>query len=192
MTKIEHHESSGNVFADLGFPDADTHLFKAQLVSTIAKLVKDQGLTQTVAAERIGMAQPDVSKMLKGQFRSISVERLLRCIMALGSSVEIKISHGDEVAALRISEVHRNSVMPTAHQCRWPIGDPQSPEFHFCNNKRAEGWPYCEHHVRNVAAPVRLDRLGDELANLPKSHGEPVARVGAPRPGTRVKARSDP
>ena len=91
MTKVEHEEGSGNVFADLGFRDAETHQLKARLVSVVTRLVKDQGLTQTAAAERIGLAQPDVSKMLEGQFRSISVERLLRCILALGSDVSISI-----------------------------------------------------------------------------------------------------
>ena len=88
---IEFQEGSQNVFADLGFPDAETHLLKARLVSVISRLIKDQCLTQTAAAERIGMAQPDVSRMLEGQFRSISVEKLLRCILALGSDVSISI-----------------------------------------------------------------------------------------------------
>jgi predicted XRE-type DNA-binding protein len=91
MSKINHEDGSGNVFADLGFPDAETHQLKARLVTVIAKAIKDQRLTQTTAAERIGMAQPDVSKMLKGQFRSVSVERLLRCLLALGIDVSISI-----------------------------------------------------------------------------------------------------
>ena len=49
MTKVEHEEGSGNVFADLGFPDAETHQLKARLVSVVTRLVKDQGLTQTAA-----------------------------------------------------------------------------------------------------------------------------------------------
>ena len=90
MARIE--KSSGNVFEDLGFPDAATHQIKAALVSQIAKLIDDQGLSQTKAAERMGMAQPDVSKMLRGLFRPISLERLLQCVTALGGDVEISVN----------------------------------------------------------------------------------------------------
>ena len=55
-------------------------------------LIDDQGLSQTKAAERMGMAQPDVSKMLKGLFRPMSLERLLQCVMALGGDVEISVN----------------------------------------------------------------------------------------------------
>ena len=89
MTKITR--GSGNVFADIGIPDPETHLLKAELVRRIANLIEADGLTQGVAAERMGMSQPDVSKMLKGQFRPMSVERLMRCLVALGQSVTIDV-----------------------------------------------------------------------------------------------------
>lgn len=82
-------KGSGNVFADLCFADAETHAVKAELVRHIAELIKSEGLTQTKAAERMGISQPDVSKMLKGQFRPFSVERLMRFLNALGQDVEI-------------------------------------------------------------------------------------------------------
>jgi predicted XRE-type DNA-binding protein len=84
-------KGSGNVFADLGFPDADTHALKAELVHRIAALLAARRLTQAEAAAQIGMSQPDVSKMLKGQFRPISLERLMRCLVALGQSVTIDV-----------------------------------------------------------------------------------------------------
>lgn len=84
-------KGSGNVFADLGFPDADTHALKAELVRRIAGLIKDEDLTQAEAADRMGISQPDVSKMLKGQFRPFSVERLMRFLTALGQDVEIAV-----------------------------------------------------------------------------------------------------
>ena len=173
MSKIEHEVGSGNVYADLGHPDAEAQQIKARLVSVIGRLIKDQGLTQTAAAERIGMAQPDVSRMLKGQFRSVSVEKLLRCLMALGRNVGLTISPASAVDArgeLRISEaqlapppaerphVLDTTMVLTETQCRWPVGDPASADFHFCNNERAAGWPYCEQHSRNVMAPVSKDR----------------------------------
>ena len=89
MSKITR--GSGNVFADIGTPDAESHLLKAELVRRIGLLIDVADLTQSDAAERLGMSQPDVSKMLKGQFRPISIERLLQCVVALGQTVTIDI-----------------------------------------------------------------------------------------------------
>ena len=89
MTKITR--GSGNVFADIGVPDPETHLLKAELVRRIAGLIERERQTQAEAAARMGLSQPDVSKMLQGQFRPISVERLLRCLVALGQSVTIDV-----------------------------------------------------------------------------------------------------
>jgi predicted XRE-type DNA-binding protein len=89
MTKIT--KGSGNVFADIGVADPETHQLKAELVGRIDDLIASLKLTQAEAAERMGMTQPDVSKMLRGQFRPISLERLLRCLVALGQSVAIDI-----------------------------------------------------------------------------------------------------
>jgi predicted XRE-type DNA-binding protein len=82
---------SGNIFADLGVPDAEEHLLKAQLVLALTKLVEDQGLSQTAAAARMGIAQPDLSKILRGRFSGFSLERLLNMVRALGNDVEISV-----------------------------------------------------------------------------------------------------
>ena len=88
-----------NVFADLGFPDAETHLLKAELVSRIQGVIGAQKLTQTAAAERMGLSQPDVSRLLNGQFRDVSVERLMRLLTRLGCDVDITVrSHGKSAA----------------------------------------------------------------------------------------------
>jgi predicted XRE-type DNA-binding protein len=88
-TKIT--KSSGNVYADLGLENAEEHALKAELVRQIAAVMKDQALTQTAAAQRLGIEQPDVSKLLKGHFRQFSVERLMRFLVALGRDVEIVV-----------------------------------------------------------------------------------------------------
>jgi predicted XRE-type DNA-binding protein len=90
MSKIIH-AGSGNVFADLGLPNAEEHLVKAQLVYKINGLIKERGLRQVEAAMLFGVRQPDVSKMLRGDFRQFSVERLLRFLVALGQDVEIAV-----------------------------------------------------------------------------------------------------
>jgi predicted XRE-type DNA-binding protein len=82
---------SGNVFADLGLPDAEEHFLKAQLVSRIQLIIQGRRLTQRKAADLLGLSQPDVSRLLRGQFRDYSLERLLRLLMALDRDIEIVI-----------------------------------------------------------------------------------------------------
>ena len=89
--KLKVERGSGNVFADLGRPDADTQLLKAELVTRIDKIVRQHGLKQVEAAELLGLSQPDVSRLLRGSFREYSVERLMRLLTALGRDVEIVI-----------------------------------------------------------------------------------------------------
>ena len=92
MKRKTHTVGSGNVFKDLGLPNAEEHLIKAQLVFNIDGILQRRGLQQMEAAEILGVRQPDVSKMLRGDFRQFSVERLLRFLVALGHTVEIVIS----------------------------------------------------------------------------------------------------
>lgn len=88
-TRIER--GSGNIFRDLGHPDADAHLLKAELVSRIEETVRQRGLKQVEAAKLLGLSQPDVSRLLRGDFREYSMERLFRLLTALGRDVEIVI-----------------------------------------------------------------------------------------------------
>ena len=96
---------SGNVFADLGFPDADAHLVKAGLVSHIDDIVRDRSLTQPEAARLMGLSQPDVSRLLRGDFREYSLERLFRLLNALGRDIDIVIRQprSTDGARLRIA-----------------------------------------------------------------------------------------
>ena len=91
MNEHAYHVSGGNVFADIGVKNAEEHLVKAQLVYKIDALMKARGLKQAGAARLFGVRQPDVSKMLRGEFRQFSVERLLRFLVALGQDVEIVV-----------------------------------------------------------------------------------------------------
>jgi predicted XRE-type DNA-binding protein len=89
--RIKHEKSSGNVFVDAGLPDAGEHLVKAQLVMKIDLLLSERGLRQVDAAKLLGIKQPDVSKMLCGDFLQFSVDRLMRFLVALGQDVEISV-----------------------------------------------------------------------------------------------------
>src|SRR6202049_4213973 len=92
MSRKKGYETgSRNVFKDIGVPNAEEHLVKAQLVFKIDTIMKDRGLKQVEAAELFGIRQPDISKMLRGEFRQFSVERLLRFLVALGQDVEIVV-----------------------------------------------------------------------------------------------------
>jgi predicted XRE-type DNA-binding protein len=106
VKKIGHEIGSGNVFADIGLPNAGEHLVKAQLVFRIERLLRKRGLKQIDAAKLFGVKQPDVSKMLRGDFRQFSVERLMRFLVALGQDVEIVVKphRGHRAAAqLRVA-----------------------------------------------------------------------------------------
>jgi predicted XRE-type DNA-binding protein len=105
-SKQSYETGSGNVFKDIGVPNAEEHLVKAQLVFKIDTILKKRGLKQVEAAELFGVRQPDVSKMLRGEFRQFSVERLLRFLVALDQDVEIVVRPHRErksSAALQVS-----------------------------------------------------------------------------------------
>lgn len=84
-------EGSGNVFADIGMTDAEEHLAKAKLVLVLAQTIQAQNLTQAEAAERMGVDQPSVSRLLKGNFRGFSSDRLFTFLNRLGQDVTISV-----------------------------------------------------------------------------------------------------
>ena len=84
--------SSGNVFADLGFHDAEERLLKAKLATKIAELIEEKGWTQSQTAERIGLDQPKVSHLLRGRLSGFSADRLFAILNRLGHNVEVRIS----------------------------------------------------------------------------------------------------
>lgn len=88
-TKIE--VGSGNIFADLGLPDAKTHFLKAQIVSEIYRLAHKRKLTQAQAGVCMGISQPEVSRLFKGNFREYSIDRLMGFLTAFDRDVEIVV-----------------------------------------------------------------------------------------------------
>jgi predicted XRE-type DNA-binding protein len=81
----------GNAFADLGLPDADVRLAKAELGRRIGAIIRERGLTQKAAAEVLGIDQPKVSALLAGQLAGYSLERLARLLTLLGWDVQIVV-----------------------------------------------------------------------------------------------------
>ena len=88
---VEVQRSSGNVFADLGLPDADKLKIKSGLVIEIRKAMRQQWLTQQEAATRMGITQPKVSDMMRGDFSNLSERKLMDCLNRLGYDIEIKV-----------------------------------------------------------------------------------------------------
>jgi len=88
---VEVHEGSGNVFADLGLADADKLKIKTGLVIEIRKAMQRRALTQQQAAQLMGLTQPKVSGMMRGDFANLSERKLMDCLTRLGYDIEIKV-----------------------------------------------------------------------------------------------------
>jgi len=88
---VEVTRSSGNVYADLGLPDADKLKIKTGLVIEIRKAMRNLGLTQQEAAKRMGITQPKVSDMMRGDFSNLSERKLMDCLTRLGYDIEISV-----------------------------------------------------------------------------------------------------
>ena len=88
---VEVRRGSDNVFADLGLPDAEKLKIKAGLVFEIRKAMRALGLTQQAAAKRMGIPQPKVSGMMRGDFTNLSERKLMDCLNRLGYDIEIKV-----------------------------------------------------------------------------------------------------
>jgi len=89
MTEIE--KSSGNVYADLGRPNAEEMLIKARLAAKIGEIIKHRHLTQKQASEILGMPQSKISNILRGNFRGVSEAKMIECLNLLGQDIQIVV-----------------------------------------------------------------------------------------------------
>jgi predicted XRE-type DNA-binding protein len=85
-------KGSGNVFVDLGLPEAETHALKTKLVRQIGELMAEARLTHVEAAARMGMSEADLATMLEGDFRPLSLEQLLGFLAALRQSLTVEVA----------------------------------------------------------------------------------------------------
>lgn len=93
---VEIQASAGNVFADLELPDADKLQIKSGLTIEIAKAIRARRLTQAEAAKRMGLTQPKVSSLLRGEFSNFSERKLMDCLNRLGYDIEIRVRETTE------------------------------------------------------------------------------------------------
>ena len=89
MNGIE--KGSGNIFADIGFTNDQEMLVKANLALKISEIIAQRRLTQIEAAAVLGMPQPKLSKLLRGQFHGVSETKMLECLNKLGRDIQIVI-----------------------------------------------------------------------------------------------------
>jgi predicted XRE-type DNA-binding protein len=118
---LAFERSSGNVFADLGFEHPEEELAKAQLILQIVTLIQARGLTQTAAARLLGLPQPKVSVLYRGQVAGFSTDRLIRFLNRLDQNVEIVIR--TKPAAQRMAHVRVVRRGPQPAQRRMPMRD---------------------------------------------------------------------
>lgn len=105
--RIDVQAGTGNVFADLGYPDAKERTLKVQLATEVNRLLASRGLPQDRAARLLGIRQPHVSDLTRYRLNRFSVERLMDFLTRLGKDVEIRIA--ERPAGRRRSAVHVHS-----------------------------------------------------------------------------------
>ncbi|MBI4491686.1 MAG: XRE family transcriptional regulator [Chloroflexi bacterium] len=103
--KIEVTESSGNVFEDLGLPDAEEHLAKADIGMLIYDAIRERGLSQRQAARVLGLDQANISRLMNGRLSGFSLDRLFRFLNALDMDVEVTVRKKPERASHGILRV---------------------------------------------------------------------------------------
>jgi len=91
VENVEVTRGSDNVFADLGIEDAERLRIKTGLVVEIRKALRQLGLTQADAAERMGITQPKVSAMMRGDLANLSERKLMDCLARLGYDIRIHV-----------------------------------------------------------------------------------------------------
>ena len=84
-------KSSGNVFKDLGYTNADEHLLKAKFAVVINNIIKEKNLTQTEAANILGIDQPKISRLVRGILSGFSIDKLIVFLISLNQDIEVNV-----------------------------------------------------------------------------------------------------
>ena len=103
MARTSAHRGSANVLLDIGLPDAEELTAKVILAKKINDILDQRALTQSAAAELLGMPQPKISAIRRYKIRGISLERLMHALTALGQNVEIVVTPSKRRSIARIA-----------------------------------------------------------------------------------------
>jgi len=98
-------KTAKTAYEELGFPDAERMLLKAQLVVNIHEILRERGWSQQKAARVLGLTQPNISRMLRGEFRGISEIKMMECLVRLGRAVKIIVGPESKKPAARMEVV---------------------------------------------------------------------------------------
>jgi predicted XRE-type DNA-binding protein len=102
VSGIKFEISSGNVFRDLGLPDAEELKIKSGLAIEITRAVRRLGLTQQEAGRQMGISQAKVSSLVRGDFSNLSERKLMECLNRLGYDIEIRLKSAKKTVGHRI------------------------------------------------------------------------------------------
>jgi len=105
MARKSVTKSSGNLFADIGVNNPEEALVKARLAHVIARAIEARGVTQSEAADLLGIDQPKVSNLVRGKLSGFSIDRLFRFLTLLGTDIEIvvKDSPGSKAGHMKVA-----------------------------------------------------------------------------------------
>lgn len=84
-------DGSGNVFRDLGLPDAENLKLRADLMLRIESFVKEEGMTQQEAARALGVRQPRLNQLLRGRIDLFSLDALVNMLARAGLHVRMTV-----------------------------------------------------------------------------------------------------
>ncbi|MFQ5644312.1 MAG: helix-turn-helix domain-containing protein [Thiogranum sp.] len=96
MMNKQMTKSSGNIFADIGVKNPEEALVKARLAHVIARSIETRRMTQSEAADLLGIDQPKVSNLVRGKLAGFSIDRLFRFLTLLGSDIEIVVKDSEK------------------------------------------------------------------------------------------------
>lgn len=96
MSNLKYTVSDGNAYYDIGLNDSSEMKIKAQAVMILSKTIAASGMTQTEVAAVLGIDQPKISKILRGQFRSLSLDKIFSYLTALDKDINITVSEKSE------------------------------------------------------------------------------------------------
>ena len=89
--ELKFTKSSGNVFQDLGYRDAEEHLLKAKFAMVINRIITEKNLTQIETAKLLSIDQPKVSRLSRGQLSGFSIDKLITFLILLNQDIEVNI-----------------------------------------------------------------------------------------------------
>lgn len=139
MPKVEHKTGSDNVFADLGIPEAQEYLAKADVARKIIEMINSRGLTQSGAARVLRIDQPKVSALMRGILTGFSMDRLVRFVSLLGATIEISIKHQGQQPVRRLG-VYRPLHEHTNYMLIFSPGSINARQYPIQTSCRAEDW----------------------------------------------------